>query len=540
MSSHREGVNPLRPYYVPPSIGEPSDFGPKSGPNPFSHGNATGGKYASKARDIFSDIDYKDYIAEPSPSVVRSLKELVDELLWKYTSTLMAQPFEVAKTVLQLRIQDDPGALSAVPSTPEPLQRQSSYRNSIYGDVRVWCCLLSSTLSFAESGHADDSLLHVKLPDSDSDPDEPAYFTSNIPNTPTPAASRSRSQRLGSPISPPGTPRSQPKPPNAAEGQLTLRRPDSILDVISQLWSREGAWGVWKGSNASFLYSVLQSLLENWSRSLLSALFNVPDLGVRDDVDRLIDIASPYPWLSLCVAAAAAVTTGVLLAPLDMVRTRLLVTSVSSKSRRTLSNLRNLPSYFCPSSIFLPTVFHSLIHPILSLSTPLVLRTQFRIDRDLSPTTFSIAKFCSSAVALFVKLPIETVLRRGQMAVWSSPSYAASLETAPAPRVRGKEAAMKSAEADVLVPLGKYDGLVGTMYKIVTQEGSRPVSAPAPPPPPKAKASGSKRGKPKIAETVFRRGQGVEGLWRGWKVGWWGLVGLWTAGVVGGGGDGEF
>lgn len=219
---------------------------------------------------------------------------------------------------------------------------------------------------------------------------------------------------------------------------------------------------------------------------------------------------------------------------------RLLVTSVSSKSRRTLSNLRNLPSYFCPSSIFLPTVFHSLVHPILSLSTPLVLRTQFRIDRDLSPTTFSIAKFCSSAVALFVKLPIETVLRRGQMAVWSSPSYAASLETAPPSRVRGKEAAIKSAEADVLVPLGKYDGLVGTMYKIVTQEGSKPVSAPAPPPQPKAKASGSKRGKPKIAETVFRRGQGVTGLWRGWKVGWWGLVGLWAAGVVGGGGDGEF
>ena len=49
---------------------------------------------------------------------------------------------------------------------------------------------------------------------------------------------------------------------------------------------------------------------------------NVPDLGVKDDIDRLVDIASPYPWASLFVAAAAAVTTGVLLAPLDLVRTR--------------------------------------------------------------------------------------------------------------------------------------------------------------------------------------------------------------------------
>ena len=79
---------------------------------------------------------------------------------------------------------------------------------------------------------------------------------------------------------------------------------------------------MWKGSNAAFIYSVLQSLIENWSRSLLSALFNVPDLGVRDDIDRLVDIASPYPWASLFVAGAAAVVTGLLLSPLDLVRTR--------------------------------------------------------------------------------------------------------------------------------------------------------------------------------------------------------------------------
>lgn len=79
---------------------------------------------------------------------------------------------------------------------------------------------------------------------------------------------------------------------------------------------------MWKGSNASFLYTVLQSLLENWSRSLLSALFNVPDLGVSGNVDRLVDLATPYPWASLCVAAAAAVTTALVLSPIDIIRTR--------------------------------------------------------------------------------------------------------------------------------------------------------------------------------------------------------------------------
>jgi fusion and transport protein UGO1 len=51
-------------------------------------------------------------------------------------------------------------------------------------------------------------------------------------------------------------------------------------------------------------------------------MFNVPDLGVPGDLDRLVEIASPYPWASLAVAATAAAATGLLLAPLDLVRTR--------------------------------------------------------------------------------------------------------------------------------------------------------------------------------------------------------------------------
>lgn len=103
---------------------------------------------------------------------------------------------------------------------------------------------------------------------------------------------------------------------------LNIRRPDSITEVMAQLWQNEGAWGVCKGTNATFIYRVLQSLLESWSRSALCAVFDVPDLGLKTDMDRLVDIASPYPWASLCVAAAAAVVTGLILSPLDLVRTR--------------------------------------------------------------------------------------------------------------------------------------------------------------------------------------------------------------------------
>ncbi|OLN89062.1 Mitochondrial fusion and transport protein ugo1 [Colletotrichum chlorophyti] len=489
MASQREGVNPLRPYYKPPTIGDPHDpTSAASGPNPFARhaGNATSERYASKARDIFSDIDYKDYISEPSPSVVQTVKDLLDELLWKYTSVLMAQPFEVAKMVLQVRSHDDV-TLGAVTPHATPV---SERRRSDYGSM------------------GDDE------PDSDSDLDEPAYFTSNVPNTPSPSFPREHRNRQPSPPRTP-TPK-QPVPPH----QLTIRRPDSLMEVIGQLWQKEGAWGVWKGSNATFLYSILSSLFENWSRSALSALFNVPDLGVKEDIDRLIDIASPYPWASLCVAAAAAVATGLILAPLDLVRTRLLVTPTSKQPRRTLATLRALPSYVCPSPLVLPTIFHSLIHPLLTLSTPLVLRTRFLIDSRVSPTTFSVAKFCASSVALFVKLPLETVLRRGQVAVLSTASHVRALSS-------------MDQKLETIVPPGRYYGVVGTMFYIMNEEGTRAVTNPPAP---------VKRGKgrPKVAETVYRKGQGLDGLWRGWKVSWWGLVGLWTAGVIGNSTEGEF
>ncbi|KAI5857439.1 mitochondrial carrier domain-containing protein [Durotheca rogersii] len=494
MASIREGVNPLRPYYIPPTIGDQVEALP-SRPNPFSHSIATAptstpNKYASRARDIFSDIDYKDHLDDISPSTIHSVKQFVDELLWKYTSVLMAQPFEAAKTILQVRNQDDMGGLEAPPEKPP-----------------------RASPSLVAPKHS----IFDQYPDSDSDPEESAFFGASTPYTPTPS-SRSGTRRGSSPAVSPT--RKVPDKAVLPPHQLLLRRPDSIFDVISQLWAKESVWGVWKGTNATFLYTVLQSLLENWSRSLLSALLNVPDLGLKDDVDRLVDIASPYPWASLCVAATAAVATGLILAPLDLVRTRLIVTSTGHVRRRTLATLRSLPSLVCPPALLAPTILNSLVHPFLTLSTPLVLRSQFLIDREQSPLTFSVAKFCASCVSLFVKLPLETVLRRGQVEVLSRPTYLQALD--------------QTERLEMVVQPGPYRGVFGTMYAIVADEGSRAVAAVG-----KMPTQGKKR-KPSIAKVVYKKGQGFRGLWRGWKVSWWGLVGLWTAGVAGGGGEGEF
>lgn len=127
----REGVNPLRPYYIPPTIGE----GPAPSLTPSGNATSTSAGYASAARDAFTDIDYNDYLGDSSPSVISAVREFVEDLVWKYTSVLMAQPFEVAKTILQVRDQDENASLSS--SDPEPIRtRTSSYGGSMY-DVSI-------------------------------------------------------------------------------------------------------------------------------------------------------------------------------------------------------------------------------------------------------------------------------------------------------------------------------------------------------------------------------------------------------------------
>lgn len=80
---------------------------------------------------------------------------------------------------------------------------------------------------------------------------------------------------------------------------------------------------MWKGSNATFVYAFLLKTVESWSRGVFSAMFNVPDAGVIGGLGAVTEVAdSPYPWASLAVAVAASVTTGLILAPLDLVRTK--------------------------------------------------------------------------------------------------------------------------------------------------------------------------------------------------------------------------
>jgi fusion and transport protein UGO1 len=123
----------------------------------------------------------------------------------------------------------------------------------------------------------------------------------------------------------------------------------------------------------------------------------------------------------------------------------------------------------------------------------------------------------SKIVELFLKLPLETVLRRGQMAVLKQDTEIV------------REQGTWEGDIQTIVKIGAYRGVVGTMWLIVREEGVREV--------PVIKG----KGKVKVTQKEMK-GQGLPGLWRGWRVGMWGLVGMWSSRMLNGGSvnGGEF
>ena len=106
-----EGLNPLRPYYIPPSAGVSSSS--NSTPPEFASSSSSQ-VFKGSARDLLPDLDYSDYL-DSSPSFSEWIRDSLDRALWRYINTLTAQPFDVAKTILQAYTVPDADDRRATP-----------------------------------------------------------------------------------------------------------------------------------------------------------------------------------------------------------------------------------------------------------------------------------------------------------------------------------------------------------------------------------------------------------------------------------------
>ncbi|KAF8425614.1 mitochondrial carrier domain-containing protein [Tirmania nivea] len=466
------GPNPLRPYYIPPAndylldsiqsaakdtfskVSTPSSS--SSGPSSSIASNATS-IFTSTARDLLSDLDYSDYISDDAGGTltpVELAKRMVMEIGKKYISQGVSQPFEVAITSLQVRY---------VPIKSPKRQQNRIFNGGSGGKRTGW------------GGRGTEA--------SDSD-DEPAYFSSNIPPPASPSLQATSSppprrvtDRTGYPIT----------APDAEEirqpWELHLHKNSHIWDMIKALWNKEGAWGIWKGQNASFIHWMLTQTLESWTSSLLSAILSLPDPTLIADSAASLD--SPNPLLSIGIAVAASAITALILSPLDIIKTRLMITPSSSNPRNILPQLRSLGTYTCPPLLALPTLLHATIPTLILTSRPYLLTHKLGIDAVQSPGTYSSLHFVGTMAARFFRLPLETVLRRAQ---------------ANAPTIEKPEGGPPE---KTIIPVGRYAGVLGTMWLIVKEE----------------------QGEGGLG--------GVEGLFRGWRMEVWPEVGLMVLNLLG-------
>jgi mitochondrial fusion and transport protein UGO1 len=211
-----------------------------------------------------------------------------------------------------------------------------------------------------------------------------------------------------------------------------------------------------------------------------------------------------------------------------------MITSTTSGPRAVLPSLRALPSLSLPVSIFPATLLNSIIPTLWSTSTPLVLRSFLGIDSVHTPSAYSVTTFISSLAELFVQLPVETVLRRGQVAVLQEHDRQAERELYTTMRSHPRQAKRDAHESlKPIVNVGPYKGVFGTMWFIVKEEGTSFVG-------PAAIATGQGQRGLRTTQSKPSKGQGVRGLWRGWRVGFWGVVGLWGVAALNGNNTGEF
>ena len=179
-------------------------------------------------------------------------------------------------------------------------------------------------------------------------------------------------------------------------------------------------------------------------------------------------LSSPYLFAgtpsSLLLPVASHLITGILLSPLDLVRTRLIVQSFS-ESHRTYTGpvdaLRRITEeeggirglYFHPH-LLIPAVIDNTLRPLMSLGLPPLIASRFlpgALSPEVNPVSWGVVEFVSTTVGLMVSLPFETIRRRLQV------------------QTRGTARPLRTCVETRPMP---YNGVVDAMWHILTEERS--------------------------------------------------------------------
>ena len=191
-------------------------------------------------------------------------------------------------------------------------------------------------------------------------------------------------------------------------------QPESLntMDILNSVMEEEGSRGLWRANNTFFIYNFLSVTLDAWFTGLLSPFLQIPDPFFIDIVHST-DIRK-----SVLLTIGASVFTGLMLLPVDLIRARLTITSVKVGDRSLRGLLKKWSwkkhTSGLPLDMILLNVSNSFASTVFNKLTGVLLYQQFKIDRYSQTVWYNTLEFVSKVLELFLKLPIENLLRRSQ------------------------------------------------------------------------------------------------------------------------------
>ncbi|GCE98995.1 mitochondrial fusion and transport protein ugo1 [Zygosaccharomyces mellis] len=194
-------------------------------------------------------------------------------------------------------------------------------------------------------------------------------------------------------------------------------KPESMhtMDIATAVMDNEGVRGLWKANNTTFIYNFLSLTLDAWFTGLISPFLDVPDPSFMDLIH------SPDLKASILLTLSANLSTKMFLLPLDIIRTRLIVTSMQrTQDQRSLRRLTHQWSwrrdgFKIPGDMWVLTAFQSVTGVVFNKLFDLFIYHQFNVEEHSQIGWYHTLKLLSQTVELFVKLPLENLLRRCQV-----------------------------------------------------------------------------------------------------------------------------
>ncbi|KAF9650686.1 mitochondrial carrier [Thelephora ganbajun] len=381
-------------------------------------------------------------LTEPSGVEIKLLlKGLIAGAVMQYTSNALAMPFEVGKLLLQ--VQWVPRDLSLLGGS---MVKEEEYEEE---------------LSDAESNDADSYFADPSNPN-------PVRYT-----RPRPVDERGYVVR-----------RSVMEEGTRPEYIIPVSSSDGVWGMVKRIgrFDAEGWLALFKGLLTSCVNDVLSSTLQPVVQNILQSIFT----------------PSPSKSSSILLPVASHLLTGLILSPLDLVRTRLIVQSLLPRYQsyagpldalsQILRNEGGLKGVYLHPHLLIPAILDNGLRPLVSLALPPYIATSvlgLHGSVDSSPFAWAVAELVGTCAGLIIVMPFETIRRRLQV------------------QTRGIAKPIKACVEQRPLP---YNGVVDAFWHIITEERSNL--------PERWKGKGKEKDVVVMKESWWRS-MGIEQLYRG-------------------------